>query len=130
MRVFSKGFFSRDPINHSCLQLTSAHCAHSSKPIWGPLYQPHPSSSDICLQIGFSHKHCYLLKLTSVGIPTIRIRKRSFWAFLSTKYDCRALRETLKIATRTSAIHRVFFFTKFMRELLCSVSKKAIKCIK
>ena len=41
----------------------------------------------------------------------------------STKYVRHAARETPKNATRTSAIYR-FCFTKFMREMLRSLSKK------
>ena len=64
----------------------------------GDSYELRGTNGDVCLQIGLSDKHSYWLKFTT---------------------------ETPKNATRTSAIYR-FYFTKFMREMLRSLSKKVI----
>ena len=45
------------------------------------------------------------------------------------KYVCHAASETLKNATRTSAIYW-FYFTKFMHVMLHSFSKKVTECTK
>ena len=85
------------------------------------------TTGNICLQIGVSVKHSHWLKFTSLGIYLADSDSGHAGLSRSTKSVRHAARAIPKNATRTSAIYW-FCFTKFMREMLRSLSKKIIKC--
>ena len=117
-----------DPIDSTCLWLASAH-AFAALSQSGDRYQLCLTTADVSLQIGLSVKHSYWLKLTSLGISSSRSDSGHAGLSRSTKYVRHAVREILKNATRKSAIYR-FCFTKFMPEMLRSLSNKVVKCSK
>ena len=99
-------FHSGDPID-STLFTDSKHCSQLSLSQSGGHYEPHPTSGGVCLQIGLSSKRSYWLTLTSVGNFSSRIRwdMPGFPVVTNKKYVRHVSRETLKNATRTSAIY-------------------------